>query len=30
MKVVGGLALSASLAWAAVLLFLQSECLGDR
>ncbi len=30
MKVVGGLALSASLAWAAVLLFLQSERLGER
>jgi hypothetical protein len=30
MKVVGGLALSASLAWGAVLLFLQSERLGER
>ncbi len=30
MKVVGGLALSASLAWAAVLLFLQSVRLADR
>ena len=30
MKVVGGCALSASLAWAAVLLFLQSERLGER
>ena len=30
MKVVGGLVLSASLAWAAVLLFLQSERLAAR
>jgi len=30
MKVVGGLVLSASLAWAAMLLFLQSERLGER
>jgi hypothetical protein len=30
MKVVGGLGLSASLAWAAVLLFLQSERLAER